>query len=170
MSKKIKFLSIICASSLFSADNFVGLEYNYADKIVENVCGCSESKSFPTIKFGQTEENYRYYLSVSPITWDSATALISNLNLDYKQDLFGFAKAYIGASIGYSYIDGDFSGSAKGFNYGLNIGISKEITKDIAIDVGYKYINSDNLTANNGKNFFTLKDIHPITVSVNYKF
>ena len=46
---------------------------------------------------------------------------------------------YVGAGVGYGWVDADHGGSDDGLTYALMAGVSVDMSQSVALDVGYRY-------------------------------
>ena len=74
---------------------------------------------------------------VAPGADMSTTTVLGNLYFDWAND--SAFTPYVGAGLGYGWIDDTPSGSDSGIAYGLAAGVSMGLTDNIDLDVGYRF-------------------------------
>lgn len=76
----------------------------------------------------------------------SLTTVLGNIYFDWKND--SIVTPYIGAGVGYGWVDADDGLSDDGLTYALMAGASVDMSESIALDLGYRYrelmINGEN--------------------------
>jgi opacity protein-like surface antigen len=75
--------------------------------------------------------------NVAPGADMSTTTVLGNLYFDWAND--SAFTPYVGAGIGYGWVDETPSGNDSGIAYGLAAGVSMGLTDNIDLDVGYKF-------------------------------
>lgn len=118
-------------------------------------------------------ENNRVYLAYQHVNADSnkeipATTNIYSIGYDY---LYGSStlKPFVGAIIGYStYKDGTFK--VDGMAYGAQVGIDYKIHDNIAVDIGYRYLDSDAKGTNFSGGESPIYSYQTFFIAANYKF
>jgi len=74
---------------------------------------------------------------VAPGADMSTTTVLGNLYFDWAND--SAFTPYVGAGIGYGWVDDAPSGNDSGIAYGLAAGVSMGLTDNIDLDVGYRF-------------------------------
>ena len=67
----------------------------------------------------------------------STTTVLGNLYFDWANDT-PFTP-YVGAGLGYGWVDNTPSGDHSGIAYGLAAGVSMDVTQNVAVDLGYRF-------------------------------
>ena len=75
--------------------------------------------------------------NVAPGADMSTTTVLGNLYFDWAND--SAFTPYVGAGLGYGWVDDTPSGNDSGIAYGLAAGVSMGLTDNIDLDVGYKF-------------------------------
>jgi opacity protein-like surface antigen len=75
--------------------------------------------------------------NVAPGADMSTTTVLGNLYFDWAND--SAFTPYVGAGIGYGWVDETPSGDDSGIAYGLTAGVSMGLTDNIDLDVGYRF-------------------------------
>ena len=75
--------------------------------------------------------------NVAPGADMSTTTVLGNLYFDWAND--SPFTPYVGAGIGYGWVDDTPSGNDSGIAYGLAAGVSMGLTDNIDLDVGYRF-------------------------------
>lgn len=75
--------------------------------------------------------------SVAPGATLDTTVVLGNAYLDWKND--SMFTPYVGAGIGYGWVNGTGISSDKGLAAGLAAGVSVDMTSNLALDVGYRF-------------------------------
>ena len=74
---------------------------------------------------------------VAPGADMSTTTVLGNLYFDWANDT-AFTP-YVGAGLGYGWVDNTPSGNHSGLAYGLTAGVAMDLTQNVAIDLGYRF-------------------------------
>ena len=74
---------------------------------------------------------------VAPGADMSTTTVLGNLYFDWAND--SAFTPYVGAGIGYGWVDDTPSGNDSGFAYGLTAGVSMGLFDKVDLDVGYRF-------------------------------
>ncbi|MDP1701062.1 MAG: outer membrane beta-barrel protein [Aestuariivirga sp.] len=74
---------------------------------------------------------------VAPGADMSTTTVLGNLYFDWAND--SAFTPYVGAGLGYGWVDDGPSGNDSGIAYGLAAGVSMGLTNNIDLDVGYRF-------------------------------
>ena len=67
----------------------------------------------------------------------STTTVLGNLYFDWAND--SAFTPYVGAGLGYGWVDNTPSGDHSGIAYGLTAGVAMDVTQSIAVDLGYRF-------------------------------
>jgi len=67
----------------------------------------------------------------------SLTTVLGNWDFDWQND--SVFTPYVGAGVGYGWVDADHGGSDDGFTYALMAGASVDLSQSVALDIGYRY-------------------------------
>jgi opacity protein-like surface antigen len=67
----------------------------------------------------------------------SLTTVLGNMYFDWEND--SAFTPYVGAGVGYGWVDADDGLSDDGFTYALMAGVSVDMSQSVALDVGYRY-------------------------------
>jgi opacity protein-like surface antigen len=74
---------------------------------------------------------------VAPGAKLSTTAIMGNVYFDVKND--SMFTPYVGAGLGYGWVNGSGTPNKDGLAFGANAGVSVDLTTNLAIDVGYRF-------------------------------
>ncbi len=74
---------------------------------------------------------------VAPGVSLSTTAIMGNVYFDVKND--SMFTPYVGAGLGYGWVNGSGTGNNSGLAFGANAGVSVDLTTNLAVDVGYRF-------------------------------
>jgi opacity protein-like surface antigen len=74
---------------------------------------------------------------VAPGARISTTAILGNVYFDLKND--SMFTPYVGAGLGYGWVNGSGTGSKSGLAFGANAGVSVDLSSNLAVDVGYRF-------------------------------
>ena len=67
----------------------------------------------------------------------STTTVLGNLYFDWANDT-AFTP-YVGAGLGYGWVNDTPTGNHSGIAYGLDAGVSMDVTQNVAVDLGYRF-------------------------------
>jgi opacity protein-like surface antigen len=67
----------------------------------------------------------------------SMTTVLGNVYFDWKTD--SIFTPYVGAGVGYGWVNADHGLSDDGFTYALMAGASVDLSQSVALDIGYRY-------------------------------
>ena len=67
----------------------------------------------------------------------STTTVLGNLYYDWKND--SAFTPYVGAGVGYGWVNRDLGADRSGLAAGLSAGVAVDLTSNIAVDVGYRF-------------------------------
>jgi opacity protein-like surface antigen len=93
----------------------------------------------------QYNDNFRTDLTVdwannfeiAPGASIDTTTVLGNLYFDWAND--SAFTPYVGAGVGYGWVNGDGAPDDSGFAYGLTAGVAVDLTDRLALDVGYRF-------------------------------
>ncbi|HLA02591.1 MAG TPA: porin family protein [Aestuariivirga sp.] len=74
---------------------------------------------------------------VAPGADMSTTTVLGNLYFDWAND--SAFTPYVGAGLGYGWVDDTPTGDDSGIAYGLTAGVAMDLTDNIALDLGYRF-------------------------------
>jgi opacity protein-like surface antigen len=97
---------------------------------------------------------------VAPGAKMSTTAVLGNLYFDWAND--SAFTPYIGAGVGYGWVNNAPQGDKSGLALGLSAGVAVDLTDNVALDVGYRFRDTM-ISGNNPKE-------HQATVGIRFSF
>lgn len=74
---------------------------------------------------------------VAPGASISTSAIMGNVYFDVKND--SMFTPYVGAGLGYGWVNGSGTPNGHGLAFGANAGVSVDLTSNLAVDVGYRF-------------------------------
>jgi opacity protein-like surface antigen len=74
---------------------------------------------------------------IAPGASISTTAILGNVYFDVQND--SMFTPYVGAGLGYGWVNGSGTGNKSGLALGANAGVSVDLTNNLAVDVGYRF-------------------------------
>lgn len=74
---------------------------------------------------------------VAPGADMSTTTVLGNLYFDWANE--SVFTPYVGAGLGYGWVDNTPTGNDSGIAYGLTAGVAMDLTDNIALDLGYRF-------------------------------
>ncbi len=75
--------------------------------------------------------------TIAPGAKISTGAVLGNVYFDVKND--SMFTPYVGAGLGYGWINGSGTADKSGLAMGVNAGVSVDLTSNLAVDVGYRF-------------------------------
>lgn len=175
---KVTFFSLFLFTSIYANETkkenlFLGVDFSISNDVAKNGCNDKENKTlFGTLKAGYnlSSKPVRLYTSYSPIKWDYAKVNLFEVSADYIKPLNQKFDIFLGASLGYTKLKGDFSGKESKANYGFQTGFIYKLSNRVNLEIRYKYINTNDIKAIHNQNFLSLDNFNIFNLGVNYNF